>query len=62
LVPKQTAARNAKKLENIDIERVHAFEGEIPFTSETLHKIVELKGVYALDLNAKASHRLRDKS
>jgi hypothetical protein len=41
---------------------LHAFEGKVPFTSETLHKIAELKGVYALDLNAKASHRLRDKS
>jgi hypothetical protein len=40
---------------------LHAFEGKVPFTPETLHKIAELKCVYALDLNAKASHRLREK-
>ncbi|MGA3158530.1 MAG: hypothetical protein ABSE43_13255 [Steroidobacteraceae bacterium] len=41
---------------------LHAFEGKSPFTQETQRKIAELKDVYALDLDAKASHRLREKS
>ena len=41
---------------------LHAFEGKSPFTAETQRKIAELKDVYALDLDAKASHRLREKS
>ncbi len=41
---------------------LHAFDGKAPFTSETLRKIGELKGIYELDLDASASHRLREKS
>ena len=41
---------------------LHAFEGKSPFTAVTLRKIGELKDIYALDLGAKASHRLREKS
>jgi predicted DNA-binding ribbon-helix-helix protein len=41
---------------------LHAFEGKDPFTAETLRKIGELKSVYGLELDAKASHRLREKS
>lgn len=41
---------------------LHAFEGKAPFTAETLRKIGELKGIYELDLDASASHRLREKS
>jgi hypothetical protein len=41
---------------------LHAFEGRAPFTGETLRKIGDLKTIYALDLDAKASHRLREKS
>ena len=37
---------------------LHAFEGKAPFSAETLRKISELKGVYDLDLDASASHRL----
>jgi hypothetical protein len=40
---------------------LHAFEGKTPFTAETLRKIAELKGVYELDLDARASHRLKEK-
>jgi hypothetical protein len=40
---------------------LHAFEGKSPFTAETLRKIGELKGVYGLDLDASASHRLKEK-
>ena len=41
---------------------LHAFDGKVPFTAETLRKISELKGIYELDLDASASHRLREKS
>jgi hypothetical protein len=40
---------------------LHAFEGKTPFTAETLRKIAELKGIYELDLDARASHRLKDR-
>ena len=40
---------------------LHAFEGKSPFTAETLRKIAELKDVYELDLDARSSHRLREK-
>lgn len=41
---------------------LHAFEGKSPFTADTRQKIAELKDIYALDLDAKSSHRLREKS
>ena len=41
---------------------LHAFDGKVPFSPETLRKIAELKAVYELDLDARASHRLREKS
>jgi len=41
---------------------LHAFEGKAPFSAETLRKIGELKGIYDLDLDASASHRLRERS
>jgi hypothetical protein len=41
---------------------LHAFDGKAPFSPETLRKIAELKGIYELDLDARASHRLREKS
>jgi hypothetical protein len=40
---------------------LHAFDGKLPFTAETLRKIGELKGIYNLDLDAGASHRLKEK-
>ena len=39
---------------------LHAFEGKAPFGPETLRKIAELKRIYGLDLDARASHRLRE--
>jgi hypothetical protein len=41
---------------------LHAFEGKAPFSPETLRKIAELKKIYELDLDARASHRLKEKS
>jgi hypothetical protein len=40
---------------------LHAFEGKAPFTPETVRQIAKLKGIYGLDLGARASHRLKEK-
>ncbi len=40
---------------------LHAFDGKTPFSKETLAKIGELKKVYALDLDSRASHRMRER-
>lgn len=37
---------------------LHAFEGKPPFGPESLALIVDLKRVYKLELDARASHRL----
>ncbi len=37
---------------------LHVFEGKLPFSESSLKKIAELKKVYHLDLDAKASHKL----
>jgi hypothetical protein len=38
---------------------LHAFDGKpSPFSEQTLRQIGELKHVYGLDLDARASHRL----
>lgn len=39
---------------------LHAFENKPPFGKESLQKIVELKKVYGLTLDASASHRLTE--
>jgi hypothetical protein len=41
---------------------LHAFDGKLPFSAETLRKVAELKGIYELDLDAGASHRLKEKA
>jgi hypothetical protein len=41
---------------------LHAFDGKHAFTPDTQRKIKELKKIYELDLDASASHRLREKS
>ncbi len=40
---------------------LHVFEGKAPFSAPTVRKIAELKAIYELDLDARASHRLREK-
>ena len=40
---------------------LHAFEGKAPFERATLERIAQLKKIYGLDLDARASHRLREK-
>jgi predicted DNA-binding ribbon-helix-helix protein len=39
---------------------LHAFEGKSAFDAESQARIRDLKRIYHLDLDAKASHRLRD--
>ena len=40
---------------------LHALENKPPFSAATLKKIADLKRVYALDLGAGDSHRLRER-
>jgi hypothetical protein len=40
---------------------LHAFEGKQPFTAKTLAHIGDLKRVYGLELDAGASHRMKDR-
>ncbi|HEX4331114.1 MAG TPA: hypothetical protein VH040_03165 [Usitatibacter sp.] len=40
---------------------LHAFEGKAPFERGTLERIAQLKRVYGLDLDARHSHRLRER-
>ena len=39
---------------------LHAFEGKAPFGAKTLGQVAELKRIYGLDLDAAASHNLRE--
>ena len=41
---------------------LHAFEGKPAFERATLERIAQLKKVYGFDLDARASHRLREKA
>ena len=40
---------------------LHAFEGKAPFSAQTQRKIAELKGIYEMNLDARAGHRLRER-
>jgi len=37
---------------------LHTFDGRAPFTEESLRRIADLKRIYGLDLDSRASHRL----
>jgi len=39
---------------------LHAFEGKCPFNSESQARIKELKKFYGLELDASASHKLKE--
>jgi hypothetical protein len=39
---------------------LHAFDGKAPFSPASLERIQELKKFYGLELNASASHRLKE--
>ena len=40
---------------------LHAFEGKAPFERASLERIAQLKKIYGLDLEARHSHRLRER-
>lgn len=40
---------------------LRAFDGKVPFSRETLARIRELKKIYGLDLDSRASHRLTER-
>lgn len=40
---------------------LHAFDGKTPFRDATLKRIAELKRIYGLDLDSRASHRLKER-
>jgi predicted DNA-binding ribbon-helix-helix protein len=40
---------------------LHAFEGKAPFERASLERVAQLKRVYGLDLDARHSHRLRER-
>lgn len=39
---------------------LHAFDGKCPFEAASLQRIRELKKLYGLDLDSRASHRLTE--
>ncbi|MFY9935776.1 MAG: hypothetical protein WAK33_02840, partial [Silvibacterium sp.] len=41
---------------------LHALEGKCAFGPETLAQVAAMKKIYGLDLDATASHRLREKN
>ena len=40
---------------------LHAFDGKSPFEKKSLQRIADLKRIYGLDLDSRASHRMREK-
>ena len=40
---------------------LHAFEGKAPFERATIERIAQLKKIYGLDLDARHSHRLKER-
>jgi hypothetical protein len=41
---------------------LHVFEGKCPFGPESLKLIADLKNIYHLDLDARASHKLTERA
>jgi hypothetical protein len=39
---------------------LHAFDGKLPFSPESLRRVKDLKKFYGLDLDYRASHRLAE--
>jgi hypothetical protein len=39
---------------------LHAFENKTPFDEQTIRRIAQLKEVYGMEYDARASHRLTD--
>jgi len=40
---------------------LHAFDGKSPFEKKSLQRIADLKRIYELELDASASHRMKEK-
>ena len=40
---------------------LHAFEGEAPFSAQTLKEIEQFRNIYGLKLRASDSHKLKEK-
>jgi hypothetical protein len=40
---------------------LHAFEGKIPFSPQTLKEIEQFKKIYGMTLNASDSHQLKER-
>jgi hypothetical protein len=40
---------------------LHTFEGKLPFGKDSVRRIQELKKIYGLELDASASHRLKER-
>ena len=40
---------------------LHAFDGKCAFSKDSLRVVAELKKLYGLDLDASASHKLKEK-
>ena len=40
---------------------LHAFDGKCPFDAEALQRIADLKHIYGLELDSRASHKLLEK-
>jgi hypothetical protein len=40
---------------------LHAFDGKAPFSEDSLKRIQDLKRVFRLELDASASHRLKER-
>lgn len=41
---------------------LHAFDGKLPFSPDSLERIADFKRLYGLELDSSASHRLREQS
>jgi hypothetical protein len=41
---------------------LHAFDGRVPFSEDSLRRIAELKRIYGLTLDSRASHRLIERA
>ncbi len=41
---------------------LHAFDGKSPFDAAARERIAQIKKVYGLDLDASASHKMRERS
>jgi hypothetical protein len=39
---------------------LHAFEGKVPFSEQTLDEIAQLRTIYGLTLSADDSHKLKE--